>query len=83
MQLIESGRFAHITMSKSQIAIRLPQLLLEKLNRYISETGMSKTDVVTNALAQYLDCEEQIPLTQRVSVLEKRLADLELLVKAK
>ncbi len=34
------------------------------------------------ALARYLDCESEVPLTQRMAELEERVAALEAVVKA-
>ncbi|MGK7878461.1 MAG: DNA-binding domain-containing protein [Xenococcaceae cyanobacterium] len=69
-------------MTKSQIAVRIPPLLLERLNSYVKRTGTSKTEVVVGAIAEYLGCAEDIPLTQRMARLEERMAELEALVKA-
>ncbi len=68
-------------MVKPQIAIRLPKSLMEKLNTYVQRTGASKTEVMVGALAQYLDCPESIPLSQRMAEMEKKVAELEMLVK--
>ena len=70
-------------MVKPQIAIRLPISLMERLNTYVERTGASKTEVMVGALAQYLDCPESIPLSQRMAEVEMRLDDLESFVKAK
>lgn len=70
-------------MAKSQIAIRVPPTLLEKLNRYIKETGTSKTDVVVSAIAQYLGCDEAVPLSQRMAQVERKVAELDALMKAR
>lgn len=64
-------------MSKGQIAVRVPQSLLNRLNDYVSRTGASKTDVVIGAIANYLGCEDDVSLHQRVNELEKRLTELE------
>lgn len=64
-------------MGKPQIAIRMPPSLLAKLNNYVEQVGTSKTDVVISAIAQYLDCFDSIPLSQRVAELERRFAELE------
>ena len=60
-------------MGKRQIAVRLPDSLLERLNSYIKEKKTSKTDVVVGALAQYLDSPENVPLKERITALENRL----------
>ena len=64
-------------MAKPQIAIRLPPYLMDKLNSYIARTGSSKTEVIVGALAQYLDCPESIPLGQRMTKVERKVAELE------
>ena len=64
-------------MSKPQIAIRMPPDLLAELNNYVEKVGTSKTDVVVSAIAQYLGCAENVPLSQRMSEVEKRVAQLE------
>jgi hypothetical protein len=56
---------------------------MEKLNSYVERTGISKTDVVVSAIATYLGCAESVPLSQRMAEVEKRVAELEVLVKAK
>ena len=70
-------------MGKPQISVRIPSSLMEKLNSYVERTGSSKTEVMVGALAQYLDCAEAIPLSQRMTEVERRVAELEVLVKAK
>ncbi len=57
-------------MSKPQIAVRIPPLLLEELDSYVERTGTSRTDVVVSAIATYLGCSQDVPLSQRVA--EKR-----------
>ncbi len=64
-------------MSKPQIAIRMPPDLLAELNNYVEKVGTSKTDVVVSAIAQYLGCAENVPLSQRMAEVEKRVAQLE------
>ena len=64
-------------MSKPQIAIRMPPDLLAELNNYVEKVGTSKTDVVVSAIAQYLGCADNVPLTQRMAELERRMALLE------
>lgn len=69
-------------MGKPQIAIRIPSSLLNELNNYVNKTGVSKTDVVVSAIAQYLGCVENIPLSQRVTELENKVKELNTLVKS-
>ena len=68
-------------MTKSQIAVRIPPSLLEKLNSYVKRTGTSKTEVVVGALAIYLGCAEDVPLSQRVAALEGKVEELQALMK--
>ncbi len=70
-------------MGKPQITVRISPSLLNSLNQYVEKTGTSKTDVVLSVIAQYLDCAEEIPLSQRMAEVENRLTELEDLVKAK
>lgn len=71
-----------MTMSKPQLAVRIPPELLKELNSYIQKTHTSKTGVVVSAIAQYLGCRENVPLIQRMAELDLKVAELELLVKA-
>ncbi len=64
-------------MAKSQIAVRVPPSLLAELNQYVEKTGTSKTDVVVSAIAQYLGCAENVPLSQRLAEVERRVGELE------
>lgn len=68
-------------MGKPQIAIRIPPSLLKELNNYVELTGTSKTDVVVSAISQYIGCADNVPLNQRVGELERRMSELELLIK--
>lgn len=67
-------------MTKSQIAVRIPPSLLAELNHYVEETGTSKTDVVVSAIAQYIGCNETVPLMQRLAELEAKVEELRILV---
>ncbi len=68
-------------MPRPQVAIRLTPELMDKLNSYVERTGASKTEVMVGALAQYLDCPESMPFSQRMADLERRMEELEELVK--
>ncbi len=69
-------------MGKPQITVRLSPSLLGSLDQYIERTGTSKTEVVVSAIAQYLNCTEEVPLSRRVAELERRMAELEAKKKA-
>ena len=64
-------------MTKPQITVRLSPSLLAELDQYVDRTGTSKTDVVVSAISQYLGCAEEVPLSQRVAEVERRLGELE------
>lgn len=64
-------------MVRPQVVVRIPPELFSKFDRYMEETGESKTEVMLSALAQYLGCMENLPLSQRIAKLEARMAILE------
>ena len=68
-------------MGKPQITVRIPSSLLSELSNYVEQTGTSKTDVVVSAIATYLGYAESVPLSQRMTVLEAKVAELQALVK--
>lgn len=68
-------------MGKSQLGVRVPDELLARLNDYVTNNNTSKTDVVVGALAKYLDSPESVPLQERVTLIEDRLAQVETLLK--
>lgn len=68
-------------MKAAQLGIRIPYSLNERLNAFIEETGMSKTEVVVNALASYMGCTEEVSLTERIASIEAKVARLEALGK--
>ncbi len=69
-------------MGKPQIAVRMPQTLFDELSSYVEKTGTSKTDVVVSAIAEYLGCADNVPLSQRVAELERRFTELENVVRS-
>lgn len=69
-------------MGKPQIAVRVPPALLAELDCHIERTGISKTDVVVTAIAQYLGCANETPLSQRVAALELQIKELTDLVQS-
>ncbi len=68
-------------MSNISIGIRIPTNLHKRLESYIAETHLTKTEVILNALAQYLDATEEIQLSQRMAALEAQMLELKSLVK--
>lgn len=65
-------------MSKPFFSGRIPQDLLDAVEAHCSETGESKTDVLINALSNYLKHPTKTtPIEDRLSLLEDRVAALE------
>ena len=69
-------------MAKSQIAVRIPRPIMDKLNSYVDNTGTTKTQVVVGALAQYLGCTQELSIPKRMAEVERKVAELEGLMKA-
>ena len=59
-----------------QLRVRIPCNLNQRLSIYMTKISMSKTEVVLNALAFYLDCTKEMPLAARMTSLEEKLATL-------
>ncbi|MDZ8068542.1 MAG: hypothetical protein RMY64_23410 [Nostoc sp. DedQUE08] len=64
-------------MTSPQFSIRIPLDVEQRLMGYVKQNGMTKTKVMIDALAHYLGCAEDVPLTHRVTELEKRVSALE------
>ena len=64
-------------MSSFQVGVRVPPKLHEKLASHAEKADTTKSEIILCALAQYLGCAEDVPLSQRVARVEKRLAALE------
>ncbi|NET58345.1 MAG: hypothetical protein F6K47_19970 [Symploca sp. SIO2E6] len=64
-------------MALPQLNIRIPPHIDERFKTHATRNGTTKTEVVLSALALYLDCAEDVPLREKVAVIEERLAALE------
>jgi hypothetical protein len=64
-------------MKSAHISVRIPPKLHEELRVYVEQNGLSKTEVVVSALAEYLQCQSEVSLSQKIVNFEKRLAQLE------
>ena len=73
-------------MAKPFIAARIPQKLADKLDERVEELGQGKTDIIVNALAQYLGCSIDVPeetrAVDRLVTVEKELTELQDRVRA-
>ncbi len=68
-------------MNTVQLGIRISSSLNQRLTAFMAQTGMSKTEVVVNALASYIGCTDEISITDRMASIEAKMALLEALVK--
>ncbi len=68
-------------MNTVQLGIRITSSLNQRLIAFIGQTGMSKTEVVVNALASFIGCTEKISITDRMASIEAKMALREALVK--
>lgn len=57
--------------------MRLPNDIYRLVDDYMQDTGATLTEVMVTALATYFNAEDKLPLVERVSRLERRLAALE------
>lgn len=64
-------------MESRRLSIRVPDPLLNQLQSYIDQQGLTVTEGVLAAIASYVGDTERLPLVERVSRVEKRLAQLE------
>jgi predicted DNA-binding protein len=59
------------------VGARIPPSLYDKLSEYLDLVGATKSEILTAALAQYLGATEDLPLSQRVAVLEAHTKELQ------
>lgn len=64
---------------KKLLSLKIPLNIYDQLDNYVTRTGITKTEVVANALAQYLGCADNVPLLHPMAHLEAGLAALEAL----
>ncbi len=63
------------------MSIRMPYSLLDELNAYAEKTGLSKTEVVVRAIANYLQSQQENSLGQKLNQVEQRLSKVETMLK--
>ncbi|WP_202799282.1 MULTISPECIES: hypothetical protein [Moorena] len=56
---------------------RIPPCLHEKFSDYITKVDVTKSEVLTAALAQYLGATADVPLSQRVAGVELKVEELQ------
>jgi hypothetical protein len=64
-------------MTSPRLSVRIPQPLLYQFESYLDQNGLTVTEGVVAAIASYVGDGEKIPLVERMSRVEKRLAVLE------
>ncbi|MEM9215637.1 MAG: DNA-binding domain-containing protein [Cyanobacteria bacterium P01_F01_bin.150] len=64
-------------MAKPQIVVRIPPMLLARLNDHAAEMGTTRTDVVVDALRHYFGESSEPSLSERVQELEKQVQQLQ------
>ena len=69
--------------TKTQIHVRLPNQLVEQINDNAILLGIDGTAVIQAAIAQYFEMPEQVPLYLRYADLERRIKDLEMIVRSR
>ncbi|AGF53525.1 unknown protein (plasmid) [Synechocystis sp. PCC 6803] len=64
-------------MKSRRLSIRVPDPLLSQLQSYLDHQGLTVTEGVLAPIASYVGDNDKLPLVERVSRIEKRLAALE------
>ena len=64
-------------MATVRISARLPVDLYQRLEDHMTTNKLSQTEAIIAAIATYFGADDQVPLAERVSKLEKRLEILE------
>jgi len=67
-------------MSSVSVGVRIPSNLYERLLAHASKVHASRSEVVISALAHYLGCTEDVPLSERLADLEAKVEELQVLV---
>jgi len=63
------------------VGVRIASNLYERLLAHASKVHASRSEVVISALAHYLGCTEDVPLSERLADLEAKVEELQVLVK--
>ena len=69
--------------AKLQIHARIPEDLINDLDTNARLLGCTRTDLLQCAIATYLEKPEQIPHVVRFLELERRVYDLEMIVRSR
>lgn len=69
--------------TRTQIHARLPQTLVSAVDANARLLGVDRTAVIQAAIAKYFELPEQIPIQLRYAEIERRIYDLELIVRSR
>lgn len=69
--------------TRTQIHARIPTDLLVDVDANARQLGVDRSAVIQTALAKYLEQPEQIPIQLRYAEIERRIYDLELIVRSR
>ena len=58
---------------KSNIGARIPSAWLAELDAYVSSSGKTKSDVINEAIGDYLN-KSQVTIVDRITTIENKLA---------
>ena len=64
-------------MESKRLTVRVPDPLLNHFQSHLDQQGLTVTEGVLAAIASYVGDNERLPLVERVSRLEKKLALIE------
>ena len=70
-------------VAKQQIQARIPVAMFDQVTDNARLRGVSFTDVIQAAIARYLETPELEPITYKFAELERRILDIELIVRSR
>jgi|GEM_PF-1471100 len=68
--------------TRTQVHVRIPDELLAQMDANATLLGVDRSAVMQTAIAQYLEQPEHIPIQLRFADIERRIYDLELIVRS-
>ena len=68
-------------MSSQQFSVRIPAELDLKIKKFAKENNVTKTKVMIDALKQYLERVEEIPLNQQLNEIKQKIRTIEAAMK--
>jgi len=64
-------------MESPRLSVRISPPLLERLESFVNQHNITVSEGVIAAIASYVGDREQLPLIERMRLMEQRLAQLE------